>query len=250
MVWKVKQQPSQQNFRPPSLWGQQQRGEGILQINAVLSPIWTKYLSFGEESSPEEEMTINRNSSMYEQCCFNATSNTYCESYVSESSGYGIHPTSKGRSAFEGGRQASSLCQHLEGVDKGQLGITDCQRLPDTLCRATCTGEETKSAFLPLRAVSSDARGSFLLSRERGSNSSRQSSRVLLCPLPGSQEEWANEASYQPQNPQSMGTDTPFQDGRPDLSPRPVETERLVGKGGSEGQYQYIQTTNPTSTLL
>ena len=197
-------------------------------------------------------MTINRDSFMYEQCCTNATTNTYCESYVSESNGYGIHPAFKGRSAFEGGRQANSLCQRLEGVNKGQLGITDCPRFPDTLCRATHTGEEAKSAFLPLRAVSSDTRGSLLPSGEGGSDSSRQSppsNRVLLCPLPGPQEEWANEASDQPQSPQSMGRDTPLQDGRSLLSPRPVETGRLVGKGGSKGCLPDGSNTSRPPTL-
>ena len=37
--------------------------------------------------------------------------------------------------------------------------------------------------------------------------------RVLLCPLPGSKEEWAKEASDQPQSSQPMCKDVPFQDG-------------------------------------
>ena len=145
-------------------------------------------------------MTSTNNCSMYKQCCFNATPNTYCESYVGESSGHGVQLTTKGKDTFEGGRQTSPLRQYLEGVDKGQLGITDGQRLSNTLCRETCAGKEAKSAFLPFRAVNSDTRGSLLSSGERGSDCSRKPpppSRVLLCPLPGSQK-WANEASDPP----------------------------------------------------
>ena len=79
-----------------------------------------------------------------------------CEPYVGQSKGYGVHSTTSGRDAFEGGRQVSPLCQHLGGIDKGQLDITGCQRPSDSLCRETCIGEEAKSAFLPFRAVSSD----------------------------------------------------------------------------------------------
>ena len=117
MVRKVKQQsqPPQQNFRQPPSQGHQGGGGGITAMEAVtiLPP---KGLSFGEESSPEEEMT-STNRCVYNQYCFNA--NIYCESYVGESSGYGAHPTTKGRHAFKGGRQASPLCQHLEGITDG-----------------------------------------------------------------------------------------------------------------------------------
>jgi len=207
MVRKVKQQsqPPRQNFRQPPSQGHQGGVGGIIamEANTILPLKQPKDLSFGEESSPEEEMT---STNRYDQYCFNA--NTYCESCVGESSGYGVHPTTKGRHAFEGSRQASPLCRHLEGVDKGQLGITDYQRFSDTLCRTTYTGKEAKSAFLSHRVVSSVTRGSLLPSGERSSDYSRQSlpsSKVLLCPLPGPQEEQANEASDQPQSPQSMG---------------------------------------------
>ena len=71
-----------------------------------------------------------------------------------------------------------------------------------TLCRAPCTGKEAKNTFLPYRAVSLVTGRSVLLGGKRGSDSSRQSpssSRILLCSLPGPQEEWANGASDQPQ---------------------------------------------------
>ena len=137
-------------------------------------------------------------------------------------------------------------------VNTGQLGNTGCQRLPDILCRVTYTEEEAKNAFLPLRAVSSDTRRSFLPSGERSSDGSRQSfppNRVLLCPLPGPLKEWVNEAGYQPRSPQSMDRDTSLQDGRPDLCLRPVETGRLVGEGGSKGCFHDGTNTSRLPTL-
>ena len=134
---------------------------------------------------------------------------------------HGLHFATSGRDAFEGGRQISSLCQHLESVDEGPLGITDCQRLSSPLCGPTCTGKEAKSSLLSIRATSSNTGGSHFPVRERGSDSSRQSrspERILLGSLPGPQKEWANEASDQSQSSQSVGRDP-----------------RLVSKGRPQG---------------
>lgn len=130
------------------------------------------------------------------QCIDFTTSNNYRESYVGQSKGYGFCYATSYRGTFEGGRQISLLCQHLEGVDRGQLGITDHYGLSDSLCRATYAGKETTSAFLLIRTTHSNAGGD-LSPGKRGSHGSRQSlasARVLLSPGSGPQGEWRNEA--------------------------------------------------------
>ena len=87
---------------------------------------------------------------------------------------------------FESGGQVSLLCQHLEGVDGGQLGITDHNRLSDSLYSV-----QEMSAFLRIRATSSNAGGDLISPRERGSNNSGQSltsDRVLLGSVSGPRE--------------------------------------------------------------
>jgi len=69
---------------------------------------------------------------------------------------------------------AGRLDQHLEGVNKRQLGITGCQGLSDPSCRKACSGEEAKSAFLSFRATSSNLGGSLLPVRKGGSSCTRQ----------------------------------------------------------------------------
>jgi len=78
----------------------------------------------------------------------------HCQSYVGESSGHEFHPTTKCRDAFEGGRQASSLPSPPGSVDDGQLSTTDCPKLYNTLCRATCIGKEVMTYFPELNVIS------------------------------------------------------------------------------------------------
>ena len=182
---------------------------------------------------------MTRNLFVYRKCIDCTESNYYCcQPYVSQSKGHGFRSTTTGRGAFQCGRQVGSLRQHLEGVDKGQLGITDHHRVPNSLRRATCTGEEAKRAFLSSRATSSDTGRGLLSAGERSSNSSRQltpTDRILFCSVPGPQEKWINETSNQPQSSQPVGGDPPLQDGGFDHSLGPAEAGRLVSKGGPEG---------------
>ena len=102
------------------------------------------------------------------QCIDFVKFNNHCESYVGQSKGYGLYYATSYRGTFESGKQVSPLCQHLVGVDRRQLGITDHKRLSDSLCRATCAGKEATSALLSIRATSSDAGGDLISSGKKG----------------------------------------------------------------------------------
>ena len=243
LIRKVKQ-PSQ-GFRQPPSRGQQGGGGGggggggqrisAMETTSVPPPDQPEELPCGEEGSPKEEMT--RANTLYEHC-IDAKFNYCIKSYVGQGKGYGVHSTSTGRDACKVGRQINPLYQRLEGVDNGQLGIANHQGFSNPLCREACTGKEAKSALLPIRAISSGAGRSLLPVGERGSDGSRQSpptGRILFCPVPGPQKEWRDEASNQPQSPQSMGRDPSLQDGGLIHSPRSAEAGRLASKGGLEG---------------
>ena len=64
--------------------------------------------SFGEESSPKE---MTRNCSLYTESCNVAKVNCYCQSYVGQSKGYGVHFATSDREVYEGDRQIGTLCQ-------------------------------------------------------------------------------------------------------------------------------------------
>ena len=182
---------------------------------------------------------MTRNLFLYRKYIDCTKSNYYCcQPYVSQSKGHGFCSTTTGRGAFQCGRQVGSLRQHLEGVDKGQLGITDHQRVPNSLCRATCTGEEAKRAFLSSRATSPDTGRGLLSAGERGSNSSRQLppqtefySVLFLVPKKSGQMRPVINLKALNQWVETP----PLQDGGLDHSPGPAEAGRLVSKGGPEG---------------
>ena len=186
------------------------------------------------------------------QCIDFTPSNNNCESYVGQSKGYGFCYATSYRGTFEGGRQISLLCQHLEGVDRGQLGITDHHRLSDFLCRATCAGKEATSAFLPIRTTHSNAGGDLFSPGKRGSDGSRQSlasTSVLLSTVSGPQEEWRNEASNQPQSPQPVSRDPSLQNGGPAYLTGPAKARRLASKGRPERCLPYSTHPPRTPTL-
>jgi len=70
--------------------------------------------------------------------------------YVVESAGDGLRGSTKGKGALYGGRETGFLFRHLEGVDKGHLGIECHRRLPNTLCWSSIPTQNTpRGGFLP-----------------------------------------------------------------------------------------------------
>ena len=90
------------------------------------------------------------------------------------------------------------------------------------------------------------------LLEKRGSNNSGQSlasDRVLLSSVSGPHEEWGNEASNQPQNPQPVGRHPSFQNGGPTHPKRPAKAGRLAGKGRPERCLPYSAHPSRPSML-
>ena len=89
------------------------------------------------------------------------------------------------------------------------------------------------SAFLSIRATSSDAGGDLLSPGERGSNGSGQSltsDRVYSVLFLVPKKNGGNEASNQPQGPQPVGRHPSLQNGGPAHPKRPAMAGRLASK--------------------
>jgi len=124
--------------------------------------------------------------------------------------GHGFCSANSDRVALESSRQTGPLHQHLEGVNKGQLGIRGCQGLPNFPCREACTGEEAMSVFISARATSPNTGEiSSLLEKEAVTEVDGYPLFRQICSVSGPQEEWENETSNQPQSLQSVGVETP-----------------------------------------
>ena len=156
--------------------------------------------------------------------------------YTTESFGDGICGSTKGKGALCGGREIGFLPRHLEGVDRGHLGIACHRRLSNTLC-----GNSHTTSNSPRRDVLPGAQGA-ITRRDRRSLIKRGSyptirrcNRIHLNPLPNTEEEWTNEAGDQPETVESVGGDSPLQDGGNSYSSRPAPPRGLDGKSGSEG---------------
>jgi len=129
LIRKVKQ--PHQNFHQPPLGVGRGGGKDLSNGDTLRTPDQAaKRLILQGRELPEEEMT--RTSYCMHGQCFNAKHT--CQPYVVQSKGYGIHSATSHRGVFEGERQVSPLCQHLEGDNKGQLDIADHQRVSDYLC--------------------------------------------------------------------------------------------------------------------
>jgi len=91
-------------------------------------------------------MTINWGRRPTIMCCTRFVHFKPCnlQSYVVESTRDGFIAT-KGNTTFDRGRKAESVYRHLEGVDKGPLGITSSERLQNTLCVSTQPEHTTSS---------------------------------------------------------------------------------------------------------
>ena len=143
----------------------------------------------------------------------------------------------KGGAAFESGRQVGTLCRHLEGVNKRHLGVTSSQRLQNTLCLIAQPEHEADRASVSPRAGSSSEGGTPVAAGEGSRNPHvRQSGGLLLKPLPGTQEEWSNKTSDQPEAVEPMGVCRTLQNGGNPYPNRPPETRRLVCEGGPKGR--------------
>ena len=58
-----------------------------------------------------------------ERTCVSSFKHISSKPYFAESFGGVVCSSTKGKGAFQGGREIDFLCRHLEGVDKGLLGM-------------------------------------------------------------------------------------------------------------------------------
>ena len=107
-----------------------------------------------------------------------------------------------------GGWKVGNVYRHLEGVNKRPMGLTSSQRVQNTLCHPTQPGHTANSISISPRAGSSNKGGAQVTFGEGSSNPSvRQPRRFLFKPLPGTQEEWSNKASNQPDTVEQVSTE-------------------------------------------
>ena len=184
-------------------------------------------------------VTGNKCTCMYSRCtcmpCFDKVINI-CKPYITESNGDGVCGSTKGKEAFNGGRETGFLCRHLEGVDKGHLGIECHRRVSNTHCGDSHPTSNTPRRGVLPRTQSSIIRGDTGTPPKRSNYPTIQKcNRFCLHPLPSTEEERSDEASDQPEMVESLGGDPPLQDGGnsyPSGSPPP---RRLDGESGFEG---------------
>ena len=167
--------------------------------------------------------------------CFDKVINI-CKPYITESNGDGVSGSTKGKEAFNGGRETGFLRRHLEGVDKGHLGIEYHRRVSNTPCGDSHPTSNTPRRGVLPRTQSSIIRGDTGTPPKRSNYPTiRKCNRFCLHPLPSTEEERSDEASDQPETVESLGGDPPLQDGGnsyPSGSPPP---RRLDGESGFEG---------------
>ena len=167
--------------------------------------------------------------------CVSFNKSIECKSYVVKGTKNGFIAT-KGAAAFEGGRQVWTLPRHLEGANKRSLGVTGCQRLQNTFCLTAQSGHDPNTTSVSSRAGSS-SEGGIPVTAEEESRSPcvRQLGRILLEPLPGTQEKWSNETSDQPNTVEPMGVCRALQNGGNPYPEGSSESRGLVCEGEPEG---------------
>jgi len=181
-------------------------------------------------------MTINSKTYCQTNSCTHASSIIEFKPYVVESKGNGVCGSTKGKGPFRGGGKTGFLCGHLEGVDKGHLGIGGHTRVPNTTFRETSPASQTpRRGILPGTDSSPGGGGGFLITESSNLILSQHARGFLFHPIPSSQEEWPNEASYQPETVEQVGRNATFQNGGHPDPEGPVENRGLDGEGRLEG---------------
>ena len=89
--------------------------------------------------------------------------------------GNGVQRPTRDIEVSEGGRQACTPCGHMEGVDKGHLGIECHRRLSDTSEKGSPTISKALKKFILRRAGSSSERRG----RVQGNKTSNDTAEVM-----------------------------------------------------------------------
>ena len=132
------------------------------------------------------------------------------ESYNAESMGNGVQRATKDNGFCEGVRQACLPSRHLEGVNKGHLGIECHRRLSNTFDMEPSTtskvcSKKSMQVFCERKWIPFYRREPSLLSQ--------RTQGFPLNNIPGAQKEWSNETCDQLEVSQSVGGGPTFQNG-------------------------------------
>ena len=194
------------------------------------------------EDTKSHQMTIN----VVRRCSNKFIKNH--ESYDAESMGNGVKKATRDNGVCKGGREACLPSRHLEGVNQGHLGIECHTRLSNTFDReASATSKAPRKCVLK-RVGSSSERGNSVPLAEGSNFSYLKGTRgLLLKNFLSAQKEWPNEASDQPEVPQSVGRSPTLQNGGHCDPERSSEAGRLDGEGRSERCLLHHPNSPPSS---
>ena len=148
-----------------------------------------------------------------------------CKPYITESYGDRVCGHTKGKGALYGGRETGFLYRHLEGVDKGHLGIECHRRISNIPCwdsHSISKGCSPKSTKL------------YYWRRHRNSYT-KECNLFHFHPLPSSKEEWSDETSDQPETVESLDRGSSFQDGGNSYPSGSAPPRGLDSTSGLEG---------------
>ena len=185
-----------------------------------------------------------------EQSCMLSKFNIYSKSYVVKSAKHGVQSSTKGKGTFEGGRKVGFLHRHLEGVDRGHMGVEHHSWVSNTFQRGATAGSKTSRTSVLRGAHNSTVeRGSISATEGGHLATARELGGFLLNSVSGPQKEWANEASYQLEVPQPVGGCSSLQNGGHCHTKRPPESQGLDGEGRSEGCILHHSNSPSTSAV-
>ena len=185
-----------------------------------------------------------------EQSCMLSKFNIYSKSYVIKSAKHGVQSSTKGKGTFEGGRKVGFLHRHLEGVDRGYMGVEHHSWVSNTFQRGATVGSKTSRTSVLRGAHNSTVeRGSISATEGCHFATARELGGFLLNSVSGPQKEWANEASYQLEVPQPVGGCSSLQNGGHCHTKRPPESQGLDGEGRSEGCILHHSNSPSTSAV-
>ena len=181
-------------------------------------------------------MTINCGPEPSNHSCTYAISKIIqCKTYVDEGKGNGVQVSTKGKCPFKGGGKAGFFCQHLEGVDKGRLGIGCHTRVQNTFFRDTSPISQTTRRGIFSASDSSNAKGSGIPPTKRSNLFLPQQPRWFLFNLIPSPQKESDAASDQSETIEQVGGNPTLQNGGYLDPHRPVENRLLDGEGRFEG---------------
>ena len=159
--------------------------------------------------------------------------------YITDNYGDGICGVTIGKGALCGGRE--TLFRHLEGINKGHLGIKCHRMLPNIHCwNSHPTSSAPSMGFLP-RAQGSTTGGDLGPPPPQRSSypTIRRHNRIHLHPLSSAKEKWADETSDQSEKVELLGGDSPLQNGGNSYPLGFALPGTLDGESGFEGCLLY-----------